>query len=147
MAYDDPADDEDWYHDEDESDEERVQRGVALLDGQRVMIQDEVEAERPVEVAWNLHTSAAVAIAGKRAELTQGEERMVLEILSPPAAQWTVEEVRLEPPQRPISNVRRLSAAFNDRAALRLVVLLTPGDSGTLTAPPEVPLEHWPSGE
>ena len=54
----------------------RVHRGVSLRDNRtRVLIQDEVETSRAVELAWTMHTQAAVEVQGDRALLTPGRRR------------------------------------------------------------------------
>jgi hypothetical protein len=122
-----------------------VLRGVALLDRQRVLIQDEMEADSPVTFAWHLHTHAAVHLAGSRAELTQDDQRLRAEVVAPPGARFTVEEVHADPPQRPIRNVRRLSVRLPEHAGdLRLAVVLTPDTEGDRKVPDIVPLRQWP---
>jgi len=37
-------------------------RGVALMDKQRILVQDEIAPAAPVDVVWNFHTFATVAI-------------------------------------------------------------------------------------
>ena len=66
--------------------------GIALLDRRHVLIQDEIEAIRPVEVVWNFHTRAHIEIHGGRASLSSGSSRIELQIVSPRGAQLRVGE-------------------------------------------------------
>ncbi len=68
----------------------KAHRGVMLLNNEQVLIQDEVEASSPVEVIWNFHTAATIAIQGTTATLTQGGKSMKVEILSPAGAAFQV---------------------------------------------------------
>lgn len=60
-------------------------RGVAILDGQRVLVQDEVQPAEAVNLDWNLHTRAIVELAqdGRSATLTRGERSIEIRILAP----------------------------------------------------------------
>ena len=42
---------------------QRVWRGLSLLNRRQVLIQDEIQAEKPVEVLWALHTAAEVRLS------------------------------------------------------------------------------------
>ena len=122
----------------------RVRRGVALTDGrQRVVIEDEIELNRPTEIVWNMHTTAAVHTDGQVALLTQGGEQLRARVASPPGAVFTVEEVVLEKPQRPATGVRRLMIRLPEASgSVRLVVEMTPVSS--VSDPAEVrTLDDW----
>ena len=136
---------------------QHAQRGIALLDRRHVLVRDEIQALEPVAVAWQLHTHADVELAGNRATLKQGDRRMYARILSPADARLSVTEINTDPPQRPLSNVRRITAAVPDPVRrLELVVLLStdenieavkslgrlkawPNDLKNETAPSEIP--------
>ncbi len=123
----------------------RVRRGVALLDRQRVVVQDEIAADEPIDAAWHLHTRAAVAVHPQHVELTQEGRRLRAEILLPKGAKFSVGEVDVKPPQRPLRGVRRLSIEMPVPVKdLRLVVLFTPPDASSSKEPRIVPLEQWP---
>jgi len=59
----------------------RVTRGVELI-GKQLLVQDEVEADEPVEVVWHMHTDAKIELAdeGRRAVLSQGGKRVTAHI-------------------------------------------------------------------
>ncbi|HZO27700.1 MAG TPA: heparinase II/III family protein [Chloroflexota bacterium] len=119
----------------------RVNRGVSLRDNRaRVLIQDEVETSRAVELVWAMHTQAAVEVQGDRALLTQGGAVLEARLLSPAGATFTLEEVEIPPPQQPASDVRRLLVRLPGTTSAQIAVLFTPRRSlsavppGTVTA-------------
>ncbi|MGE3778035.1 MAG: heparinase II/III family protein, partial [Pirellulaceae bacterium] len=126
-----------------------VLRGIALLDRQRILVQDEIHVEQPRSMEWHLHTPADVQISGNRAMLTEGTQRLSAVILAPDEARFTVQEATTVPPQRPLRDVRRLSIHLpvDASAGLRLAVLLEPGEHRSGVTPPIVPLEAWPQHE
>jgi hypothetical protein len=121
----------------------RARRGLALLDRRRVLVQDEVQAPRPVEIVWRLHTKAKVEPQGARAVLTLGKEKLQAHILSPEGARFSVVSANPPTPQAQQPDVRTLAVRLPQRAGeVRLAVLLTPGgDEGP--APALVPLDAW----
>ncbi|MCA9267728.1 MAG: heparinase II/III family protein [Planctomycetales bacterium] len=89
-------------------DARRVLRSVSLI-GRDVLVRDEIEAEKPVTVHWHMHTRAEVAVDGRKAVLTQDNETLVVEIVEPESARFTVAPATVTPPQLPLKNVQRLS--------------------------------------
>jgi hypothetical protein len=95
-----------------------------LLDRRGLLVQDEIDPSEPVEVTWNLHTSALVQTKGDRAVLVQGGERIELRILSPlgavfkeicacaPLSQAQQPEVKNLTIQLPISEHTRIAVLF-----------------------------------
>ena len=129
----------------------RVRRGIAVIDGRsRVLVQDELEAARPVEVGWALHTRADVAVGGRgdQATFTQGGARLEARLLSPAGARFAVEPVTIPPPQRPAPGVHKLTVRLPDKTtSTRLAVLFAPVTSTTasLGLPKITPLDQWAS--
>lgn len=132
----------------------RVERGVALVNRRAVLIQDEVDAERPVDLWWFLHTQAAIAIAadGRSATLTQGGSKLEARILQAPAGARFEDRPAAPLPTSPNPAVQRRNDAFRkltihlpQAAALRLAVLLVPEDGKPDPRPtPAIePLEKW----
>jgi hypothetical protein len=110
-------------------DAKQVLRTVSLS-GRNVTIQDEIDAEKPIEIAWHLHTEAKVALDGRRATLTHEGKSLTVEIMEPATAQLTVAPATTKPPQRPLKNVQRLSIALPEPVtALKLTVRLTPSSN------------------
>jgi hypothetical protein len=132
----------------------RVKRGVALLGGDALMVQDEVVAKRVRSVDWTMHTRAAIKVSadGQFAELAQGGERVVAQILSPRngAARFSAASAQKSPPQATNKGVRKLMVrtktgprpTAKSRSRLRLTVVMTPGGPAS-TPPPVAPLNNW----
>lgn len=69
-----------------------VRRGVAMLDRRDVLVQDEIDAADPVDLWWFAHTRATVDIdrSGRTATLARGGKRLVVRVLAPADASFTV---------------------------------------------------------
>ena len=72
----------------------RVWRGIALLDRNQLVIQDEVEAAKPAELWWFMHTPASIVIenGGRAAILRQAGVQLRAEVLSPAEAAFEVRD-------------------------------------------------------
>ena len=123
------------------------ERGVALEDRRRVIVQDEIRASKPVEALWGMVTEAVVTPHGQTAELRIGTQAVDALILSPAGATFDV--VPTQPPQPEAQNVGtgklvvRLPGKVTE---VRLVVVLTPHQAGKGTPPflwKDRPLERW----
>ena len=70
----------------------RVRRGIELLNRNAVVVEDEVEANKPVKVQWNLHTMAGVQISddGRQATLSLGGKSIDARILSPDEGKFSI---------------------------------------------------------
>ena len=131
----------------------RVQRGVALVERRHVLIQDEIEAEAPVDLWWFMHTPASVAIDadGRAATLEQGGAKLQARLLTPAEARFEVRPAEPLPSspnpegQRRNRDVRKLAIHLPKTSALRLTVLFTPvdGQTDTAWAPDVKPLADW----
>jgi hypothetical protein len=112
----------------------RAWRGLELLDRKQVLIQDEVEADKPADVWWFMHTRAGARLDADKtaATLSDGKVRLVARILSPKNATFEVMEARPLPasPNPPMQNrnegVRKLAIHLHDVNDLKLTVLLVP---------------------
>jgi hypothetical protein len=110
-----------------------VQRGITLRDNRsRVLVQDEIEASRPVDVTWGMHTQAAIDVQADRAVLTLGGAVLEARLLAPPGATFTVEEVQVPPPQQPAPDLRRLLVQLPGVSQAQISVLFTPRRSLTV---------------
>ena len=124
----------------------RVWRGMTLLDRKQLLIQDEVETDKPSDVWWFLHTAAEVKVNSDAATatLTQGNVRLWARILSPTNANFTIrnaEPLSSSPSpekQAKNQNIRKLAVHLAHANELKLSVLLVPlRDS-------ESPPSHYP---
>jgi heparinase II/III-like protein/uncharacterized protein DUF4962 len=131
-----------------------VRRGIALLDRRQVLLQDEVEADRPAEVWWFLHTAANAVVGegGATATLTDGDRRLWVRILSPAGATFTIMDAAPLPTsphpvgQAKNEGVRKLAIHLADVTHLRLAVLLVPlrpGAAPPSSLPEVTPLAGW----
>jgi len=122
-----------------------VHRGVELLDRRRVVVQDEVQAEEPIEIVWNFHTHAHIALdsSGTVAKLSQTDATLRAMILEPAGATFDPQSVDLLPPQRPTKGVTNLMVRLSGKTKqARIVILLSPANDKT--SPPVVqPLDQW----
>jgi hypothetical protein len=128
---------------------EKVQRGIALLDGKQVCIEDEIEAKEPVDVAWHFHTDAKVEIDGATATLSQPAQgklpaaSMRAKILSPAGAHFEVIDANPAPPQKPAPKTKDLMIHLPEKVKeVRIVVVISPvGDE--VPEKPVRPLNEW----
>jgi len=124
-----------------------ARRGVALLDGETVQVQDELTApaDTAAEVRWAMMTRANVEVTGNRtATLRRGGQTLQFRVQEPAGAQVetyaTPPAADYEPPN-PNARLVGFTTTLDAGAEARLVVTLTPGDDG---AHPEVkPLADW----
>ena len=132
----------------------KVKRGVALIGGDSLLVQDEIAAPRVRSVKWTMHTRADITVSadGQFAELTQGGQRVVAQILSPRngSARFNVGSAEQSPPQATNAGVRKLAIRTStgrrptakSLSRLRLTVVLTPGGPAA-SPPPVAPLSAW----
>ena len=113
---------------------QRVWRGITLLDRKQVLVQDEIQAEKPVELWWFMHTPATVRIEsdGRVAHLEQAGAQLDAEILSPAGAKFEVMDAQPLPssphPEGQANNkrIRKLAIHLTRISDSRLAVLLVP---------------------
>jgi hypothetical protein len=132
----------------------QVRRGLALLDGERLLVQDEVQGDAPLELWWFMHTAATGQIAadGRTATLEQDGKQLRAEILSPENAKFQLMDAQPLPSsphserQAKNEHVRKLAIHLNGIADTRLAVLLVPqrpGGMGSIPATKLSPLAEW----
>jgi len=115
----------------------RVWRGIALLDRDKVLVQDEIQADKPVEVWWFMHTPAGVSVEsdGRVARLKQVGAELHAEILSPLGARFEMMDAEPLPSsphpagQARNERVKKLVVHLTGISDSRLAVLLVPGGS------------------
>jgi hypothetical protein len=126
----------------------RVQRGIALLNGDKLLVQDEVGADAPLELWWFMHTAASGSIGndGRTATLEQAGKQLRAEILSPEGAKFELmaaQPLGTSPhPERQATNgnVRKLAIHLRGISDARLAVLLVPTNPNRATTGPAVKL-------
>jgi hypothetical protein len=132
----------------------RVCRGIALLDRDKVLVQDEIQADKPVELWWFMHTPVSVRIEddGRTASLQQFGKQLRAEILSPADAKFQIMDAQPLPaspqPERQAKNelIKKLAIHLTGVSNTRLVVLLAPmppTKDGAGRAVKLSPLSEW----
>ncbi|HUT90151.1 MAG TPA: heparinase II/III family protein [Thermoguttaceae bacterium] len=131
----------------------RVERGVAMRDRRQVIVQDELDAEKPVDLWWFMHTPATVALEtdGRVATLQQGDSKLRARIVTPADARFEVRPAEPLPSspnpegQRRNRDIRKLAVHLPQVRSLRLAVIFTPFDQEPEPVPAsEVkPLAEW----
>ena len=112
----------------------KLWRGIALLDRDKVLVQDEIQADKPAEVWWFMHTPVGVKIDddGRAATLQQGRAQLRVQLLSPDGARFQLMDAQPLPssphPQSQAKNdkVRKLAVHLSGVSESRLAVLLLP---------------------
>ncbi|HSU66196.1 MAG TPA: heparinase II/III family protein [Tepidisphaeraceae bacterium] len=120
-------------------------RGIEQIESDRVVIEDEIESDKPIDVVWNFHTRAEIRIDKSTAVLTQGGATVDLKLLSPPAATFEIRSSNPLPPQKQQPDVHNLTIHLPGKVTgARIVVVMTP-ITGNLSRPDPVvmPLSEW----
>jgi hypothetical protein len=132
----------------------QAQRGVALLQRKRVLVQDEVKAETGADVWWFLHTPAEIKLneTGSEASLSRDGQRLLVKLLSPPGAAFSIQDAQPlpaaphPPSQAANDGIRKLAVHLPNTTDLRLAVLLVPvRPAGETVKEPAAlrPLTEW----
>ncbi len=124
-----------------------VHRGIRLLPGRRILVQDELSGLRPgAKVRWQLTTRAEVNCHDAAATLRQEGRSLQAQLLAPGDATFTVEPA--EPPAddfnapNPGASLLVATATAPADGTLRITIVLTPGEAAA-PAPDTVPLAAW----
>jgi len=119
-------------------------RGIALMNKQRVLVQDEIAPAEPVDVVWNFHTFAQVkiAVSGRRAMLSLDGKTLDAQILSPARAQFSTVSAQAPPPNAPNPGVTNLviNLPRQSQAGTIAVLFTKPNDTARLVLKP---LSAW----
>jgi len=132
---------------------ERIWRGVRILDGKAVLLQDEIDLREPGTLFWFMHTRAEIELGsdGRSAALRQGGESLRVRLLQPSNARFRVMNAEPlpsspHPPRQAVnSGVRKLAIQMTVRRPVRLRVLLEPvwNEGFAADVPDETPLSEW----
>jgi hypothetical protein len=111
----------------------KVWRGMALLDRQKLLIQDEIQADKPADIWWFMHTSADIKRVGVNSimmHLPGGQLRA--DILAPEGATFLFIDAQPLPAsphlerQAKNGHIKKLALHLKDVKETRIAVLLTP---------------------
>jgi len=118
----------------------RARRGVALVDGRDVLIQDEIDGTGAASIVWQMATRAVVSITGRTAVLRQNGRSATLQVIEPAGAQFVADAAVIPPPQLPSDIVIVRVVLPAGESSRRVAIWFTTGDR----PPPTVtPLETW----
>ena len=119
-------------------------RGIALIENQRVLVQDEIAPAQPVDLVWNLHTSAAVKIAadGRSATLTKDGQTLRAAIVAPAEAKFSTVSTHMPPPQASNEGITNLVISLPKQATAQTIAVLFT-HSGDKATPAIKPLSAW----
>ena len=114
-----------------------------MLDRDKLLVQDEIEADKPAEVWWFMHTPAAVEVTndGRTALLQQVGAQLRVELLSPASAQFAIINAQPLPtspqPARQAKNetFKKLAIHLASVTAARIAVLLSATPAGRVVPP------------
>ena len=131
-----------------------VRRGVALLNRNQVLVQDEIRGDAPADLWWFLHTPAQIELRAdtSTAVLRQGAARLLAQIVSPDGARFEVKAALPLPssphPVKQAQNqtLRKLAVHAPGTKPFRLSIVLAPFREGEAVpvAPPTVTsLDEW----
>lgn len=128
----------------------RFQRGFALLDRSRVLVQDEIVGLQPhTPLTWRMLTRAHVATEGGTATLTQQGRTFKIEILAPAALRFSqhpaTPPTARENQNEDVTALEAVLPASETIANVRIAILMTPiGDKWPDRPKPALaPLEDW----
>src|SRR5439155_9071265 len=123
---------------------QRVCRGVAVLDRERVHVEDEIEAEQPVDIVWSMHTPAAISIDGASATLQQGTEMVQAQIVAPAGARF---EAAAATPSTPDENqnagMHTLLAHLPEKTTQARIAIVIETKQGSAKPLQAEPLAEW----
>jgi hypothetical protein len=120
-----------------------AQRGVAMLNRNSVLIQDEFAGEKELPVIWSMLTQAEVKLSddGATATLKRGDATIEAHLLERKGAKFQTMQPKVDPPQAPLKGVTKLFIKPDPAKQLRIAVLFSAKDAKR-NAKIE-PLEKW----
>jgi hypothetical protein len=122
-----------------------IRRGVALLNRNQVIVQDDIKLKKSASIAWNMHTLAKTQIEpdGKTAILSLGGAKLAVRILAPPDAVLEINPVKIPPPQRPMKNLSKLQIKLSQPASAATIVVSLGAPDVVKAAVMPAPLDQW----
>ena len=123
-----------------------VMRGVAMLDRDKVLVQDEIAVAEKTDVVWGMLTEAEIELDGSIATLTMDNTHLQVRLLQPAEGRFQIESCNPPEPQQQQPHVHKLALHFELEEKTRIAVLLTPYRSGERApkhSPSIEPLMRW----
>ncbi len=125
-----------------------VSRGIALLQRQHVLVQDEIEGDRPFEAVWGMHTPGEIQVDGTHAKLRLQDVHLFARILEPAGAHFEALAANPPRPQAQNHGFQKLIVRLPEKVSrTRIVVMLSPSrtDAAPVFTPEVRPLSSWTS--
>jgi hypothetical protein len=106
-------------------------RRIGMAQRQAVLVNDQVRADQPVDVIWNMMTDADIIVSGQTATLKKGGWNLAAEIRTPRHAVFDVAPVHAVPPNAPNPGYKKLIVRLGDKLTeLDLHITLAPYKDG-----------------
>ncbi len=129
-------------------------RGARIFDDRsKIVIQDEITTETPLEVWWFMHTNAQMTFSadGKSVLMTSNGKQMVAKIASPAEATFMLMDAKLLPtspvlPGQPTTYGSKLAIHMENMEDFTLTVEFEPvleGEHPNYIPSPVVPMSEW----
>ena len=115
----------------------------------QVLVQDEIQASRPIDITWHFHTDATVKTSDTTATLTQpgpggkGMVTITARILSPAGAKFDLLSANPPPPQRPAPKTSDLTIRLSEKMREARIVVIFSASNAKLIATDVRPLAQW----
>ena len=127
----------------------KAMRGVAVVDGDHVVVRDEIETlDRPATIRWNMVTPAEVKITGRNsAELTKDGKTLLLRVREPARITmktWTTVPTHDFDSPNPGTSMVGFEAVLPARSKRALTVLLVPQRAASRASAAVPVLSRWP---
>lgn len=127
-----------------------VKRGIAMVDRQWVLIQDEIQSDTPVQIEWGMMTPAEIQLDENQARLEYKQKAVVLQIHSPQNARFGIESASPPEPQRRNEGMKKLIVTLPDSLhSVQLAISIQPVKQQESIPSVSVripPLDRWSDG-
>ena len=127
----------------------KAMRGVAVIDGDHVVVRDEIETlDRPATIRWNMVTPATVKITGRNsAELTKDGKTLFLRVREPARITmktWTTVPTHDYDSPNPGTSMVGFEAVLPANSKRTVTVLLVPPRAASRAMRTVPVLSRWP---
>lgn len=125
-----------------------VRRGIAIADGNHVIVRDELTTlSRPTSIRWNMVTAASVRITGPRsAELTKDGRTLQLTVVEPAVVKmqtWSTASPHAYESSNAGTTMVGFEASLAAEQAAAITVVLEPGTTTRHATTRVSPLARW----
>jgi hypothetical protein len=131
-----------------QNDVTQARRGVGIVDGNYVVVRDELQVIRDnTKIRWSMVTPATINLTSKNtAVLTQNGKRLVVKVVEP--ATVTLKSWPAQPPHdydepNPGVYILGFEEFFNAQKPITITIELIPQTNHAVVEKPVVPLNNW----